>query len=145
MPQTPDRFPGTREEEAIDFDTSSSTLPAIDGEVRYVSGAGWRFLEQGILKSLGVQDADYRLVTEPVREVTYSRTIVGGKTTQEKWELTASSTQVKTIDYTYSGSKVTTEVRKVYADDGSTIQGQLTLSYIYSGSAVSSIGYVRNV
>ena len=47
MPQTPDRFPGERQEEGILFDVGSDH-PTVNGEMRYVTGAGFRVFEEGI-------------------------------------------------------------------------------------------------
>ena len=86
------------------------------------------------------------LETEPASPgSTYTNTIVGGKVTQEKWARTSDSSTLKTIDYTYTGSKVTTEVRKVYATDGVTVIAQVTMTYTYSGSTVVGIATVRDV
>lgn len=76
---------------------------------------------------------------------TYTNTISSGRVTQELWKVTAGSINLKSIDYTYTGSKVTTEVRKVFLNDGSTIIGQVTLTYTYTGNIVSGIAQVRNV
>lgn len=51
MPQTPDRFPGRREEEEVLF-VPGSTVPSENGSIAYVTGQGFRFYENGILKSL---------------------------------------------------------------------------------------------
>jgi len=77
---------------------------------------------------------------------TYSNTISGGKVTQEKWVNTGNSFTIKQIDYTYTGSKVTTEVRKVFsATDGTTVIAQKTINYTYSGSALTGETITRDV
>jgi hypothetical protein len=86
------------------------------------------------------------LETEPANPgSTYSVTRVGGVVTQEKWVRTADGSNLKTLDYTYTSGKLTTEVRKVYATDGVTIIAQVTMTYTYSGSLVIGIATVRNV
>ena len=54
MGQTPDRKPGALQvdEDGIQFDTASAITPAVDGEIRYVTGQGFKFREQGFVKSL---------------------------------------------------------------------------------------------
>lgn len=53
MPQTPDRRPGRLyEDESITLGTSSLDLPIEDGAFRYVSGSGYRFREQGYIRTL---------------------------------------------------------------------------------------------
>jgi hypothetical protein len=91
-------------------------------------------------------NGDFLLDNEPDSlNNTYSNTITGGKVTQEKWIRTVGATNIKTIDYTYTGSKVTTEVRKVYATDGTTIIAQMTLTYTYTVSTVTGIVSTRDV
>lgn len=54
MPQTPQRFHGTDiEDDLISFNTSSNTSDTqLDGEIRYVSGSGFRVQEQGYIRVL---------------------------------------------------------------------------------------------
>lgn len=78
--------------------------------------------------------------------ITYSVTRSGTKVTQEKWVNTGNSRPIKQIDYTYTGTNVTTEVRKVFsAADGTTVIAQKTLTYAYSGSSVTGGTVARNV
>ena len=76
---------------------------------------------------------------------TYSNTIASGKVTQEKWVRTSDSSNLKTIDYTYTGSKLTTEVRKVFDTDGTTILAQMTLNYTYTSSTLTGETVTRDV
>lgn len=39
MPQTPDRFPGVRNDEGIDLDDTA--LPTQPGQIRYIDGVFW--------------------------------------------------------------------------------------------------------
>ncbi len=53
MPQTPDRHPGRfYEDESITLGTSSLDSPTEDGQLNYVSGSGFRFREQGFIRTL---------------------------------------------------------------------------------------------
>lgn len=87
------------------------------------------------------------LDNEPVGTgVTYSVTRSGSQVTQEKWVNTGNSRVIRQIDYTYSGSKVSTEVRKVFSvANGTTVIAQATLTYTYSGNTVTGGTTVRNV
>jgi hypothetical protein len=77
---------------------------------------------------------------------TYTVTRAGSNVTQEKWVNTGNSRAIKQIDYTYTGSKVTTEVRKVFsAADGTTVIAQKTLTYNYSGTVITGATITRNV
>lgn len=51
MPRTPDSFPGERIEESIQF-VSGSDYPLQNGQVTYVSGVGFQFMDEGALKGL---------------------------------------------------------------------------------------------
>jgi hypothetical protein len=77
--------------------------------------------------------------------VTYTPTYTSGKVTRELWAKTSGGLSIKEIDYTYSGSKVATEVRKVFKADGVTVAAQITLTYTFSGSTVTSIAQTRDV
>jgi len=86
------------------------------------------------------------LVTEPTTpNNTYSNTPSGLFITQEKWVRTSDSSNLKTIDYTFTGSQLTTEVRKVFDTDGTTILAQMTLTYSYTGLTLTGIVAVRNI
>lgn len=125
------------------MDTTLLTDPSVLGAFRF-TGSRFRMLD-----GVGVFDprvGDLFLDSEPTTPgTTWSRTLTGGKITQEKWIRTVGATNLKTIDYTYSGGKVSTEVRKVYAENGSTVVAQMTLTYSYSGNAVSGIVATRDV
>ena len=51
MPRTPDRFPGSTEEESIRFE-SGDVHPLVSGEVTYVTNQGFRFFENGTERGL---------------------------------------------------------------------------------------------
>jgi len=125
------------------MDTTLLTDPTVVGAFRF-TGSKFRMLD-----GIGVFDprlGDLFLDSEPTTPgTTWSTTVSGGKVTQEKWVRTAGATNLKTIDYTYTGNKVTTEVRKVFAEDGTTVVAQNTLSYSYTGNVVSGIVATRDV
>ena len=52
MARTPDDFPGERVDESL-WIIPSSSLPAVDGEIFYLSGSGFQFHEEGVIKMLG--------------------------------------------------------------------------------------------
>ena len=87
---------------------------------------------------------DFLLENDPPSPATvYSYTVAGGQVTQEKW-LRGDTSKLKTIDYTYSGGKVATEDRKVYATNGTLVLAQKTGIYTWlSGQA--SIAWTRYV
>lgn len=130
--------------------TTSSlfALGAIEDEDVYMdrSGQNARFADKKNTVPVTLTDLLGLLETEPASPgSTYTNTIVGGKVTQEVWRRTADASLLKSIDYSYTSTKVTTEVRKVFATDGVTIIAQVTMTYTYSGSTVVGITTVRDV
>jgi hypothetical protein len=96
-----------------------------------------------------VSNVDFLLDNDPVAETgtndcVYTPTYSSGKVSVETWKRD-DNTKIKDIAYTYSGAKLSTEVRKVYALDGSTVLGQVTWTYTYSGNLLSSSTMIRNV
>lgn len=79
-------------------------------------------------------------------DATYAPTYVASRVTQEAWTRN-DTTKIKTIDYTYVNNRCTTEVRKVFAADGTTIVAQATWSYTYATtrSRVASATMTRDV
>ena len=110
------------------------------------SGNDLRLADKRVTVPATLTDLLGLLETEPASPgTTYSNTIVGGKVTQEVWRRTADASLLKSIDYTYTGGKVTTEVRKVFATDGVTVIAQVTLTYTYTGPTVTGIATVRDI
>lgn len=92
---------------------------------------------------------EFLLDNEPTAETgatdaAYSTTYSGNNITNETWKRN-DTTNIKTIDYTYTGNRVTTEVRKVFAADGTTIVAEVTWSYTYTGNNLTSATMIRNV
>jgi hypothetical protein len=127
--------------------TSFALGAALDEDIFWDrSGNDARFADKKNTVPATLTDLLGLLETEPASPgTTYSNTIVSGKVTQEVWRRTADASLLKSIDYTYTGGKVTTEVRKVFATDGVTIIAQVTLTYTYTGSSVTGIVTVRDV
>jgi hypothetical protein len=92
---------------------------------------------------------EFLLDNEPTAETgatdaTYSNTYSGNTITNETWKRN-DVTNIKTVDYTYTGNRVTTEVRKVFAADGTTIVAQVTYTYTYTGNNLTSATMIRDV
>lgn len=99
--------------------------------------------------STGPSIDEFLLDNEPVRETgtndaTYTPTYSGNLVTLEEWKRD-DTTLLKSIAYTYSGNQVTSEVRKVFGIDGSTISAQVTWTYGYTGNRVTSATMTRDV
>lgn len=149
MPRTPDRQPGESLEEGILFEATALATQA--GEVRY-NGTRFSFRDatgefDPRTGGSGITEANFFLDADPptAPNNTYDITRSGGQVTQERWRRTSDSSNLKTIDYTYVGGRVSTEVRKVYASDGTTVLAQITVTYSYSGGTVTGATVVRDV
>lgn len=152
MPRTPDRFPGEREEEGILFDTTTATLPVIEGEFKYVQGVGFKYFEGGVEKRL-LSVEDHQTLRQMIhfidggpangfasgayREIVYSTTPWPDSIT---WYVDASKTE-KIIEkvLTRNGSQqATTVLWRLYASDGSTVIATVTDTVTYIGAVESS-------
>jgi len=86
------------------------------------------------------------LVADPVAPSNnYNATYSGASITQELWRRASDNSLLKEIDYTYTGSKLTTEIRKVFDSTGITVVAQVTITYTYTGSKLTSYSLVRNI
>jgi hypothetical protein len=96
--------------------------------------------------SSSLSNVDFLLENEPpTPNNVYEPTRSGLTVTQEKWKRTADFTVIKIIDYTYSQGKVSTSVNKVFATDGTTVVGQFTRNYIYTGNQITKISGTRDL
>jgi hypothetical protein len=110
------------------------------------SNPGGLTLSQLVGAGAGVSTIDFLLDNEPVTPgITYTPTYSGGKVTAEEWKRTSGSAKVRSIDYTYSFNRVSVEVRKVWDTPGTTIIGQQTWTYSYSGSSLASAVMTRDI
>jgi hypothetical protein len=88
---------------------------------------------------------DLELAADLVVNANYTATYTGNRITNELWVNPSNSHSIKNCAYTYTGSKLTQEVRTVYAADGVTIVGEVTYTYAYTGSKLTSGTITRNV
>jgi hypothetical protein len=121
----------------------------------YVERAGvdMRFVDQAVpggrvLVEL-IRYYEFLLENDPTAETgavdsTYTPTYSGITVTKEEWKRN-DATLIKSIDYTYTGVFIDSEVRKVFALDGTTIVAQLTWTYLRSGPFITGGVMVRNV
>ena len=147
MPRTPDRSPGPLDEEGIYFEPSSA--PTVDGEVRYVSGVGFRFFEEGVEKGLtgtGLSEAQHRTLRQLIHFIeegpaegfatgAYKETTPAGPfpTSEIWWESSGKSKKIVELTTTWTGVLPTTEEWKMYDTDGSTVLVTVTDTVSYSG------------
>jgi len=92
---------------------------------------------------------EFLLDNEPTAETgatdcTYTPTYTTGQITLEEW-FRNDATLIKSIAYSYTGGRVSQEVRKVFAANGTTILAQVTWSYSYTGMNLTSATMTRDV
>lgn len=107
--------------------------------------AGIKTLYQ-LASAAGLSVIDFLLDCDPnAQGMTYVVTYTSSNVTKEEWTTTATSKLLKSADYTYLSGKAQTAVTKVFGPDGTTIIGQTTETFSYSGSKVIGSTLVRDV
>lgn len=155
MPRTPDRFPGEREDEAIILEPGAVT-PSQNGELTYVSGQGFKFYEEGVVKTLtgtGLSETQHRALRQLVHLAEeggpyegfasgayYEVPSPGPFPTSFIWWTSAAKTaKIVEETVTYNGNKtIATDEWKAYDVDGTTVLVIVTDTYAYSGIFQSS-------
>ena len=144
MPQTPDRRPGVLDEEGINLEPNLA--PNADGQIRYVSGQGFKFFEEGVLKSLsgtGLSETSHRTLLQLIHFINEgpaegfasgaTKTVTGTVfPTQLLWRR-ADSTKLVEKNTTWTGVLPTSIEWKIYDVDGTTVLATVTDTISYSG------------
>lgn len=147
MSKTPDRFPGDADEEGLVLEQQAAQ-PDVNGELRYVAGQGFRFMEEGVVRGLsaagsGVTDEQHKTLLQlihfvdegPAEGFTTGATKTTTGTvfpTQELWRR-ADATKLVEKNITWTGPVPTTIQWKVYAPDGTTVLATVTDTITYTG------------
>lgn len=153
MPRTPDRFPGVREDEGIRLDTDV-VVPSVDGEIRYVSGVGFRFFEEGIERGLdlpsgsAITDLEHRTIRQLIHFIdegpaegfatgAYREVLPAADpfpTSFIWWTSAAKTAKILEETITYNGNyTVDTDTWEMYALDGTTVLATVVDTVSYSG------------
>lgn len=151
MVRTPDRFPGEREDEGILLD-NGALVPTVNGEIRYVTGTGFRFYEEGVVKGLtgtGISEAQHKTLRQLIHLTeeggpwegfasgAYQEILPAADpfpTSVIWWTSAAKTHKIVELTTTYNTNKtVNTEQWKVYDVDGSTVLATATDTWAYSG------------
>lgn len=147
MGRTPDRFPGEREEDGVKFDPDV-VHPTVDGEVRYVTGLGFRFYEEGTEKGLtgtGLSEETHRALRQLIHFIdngpaegfasgAYRETTgTAFPTAIIWWESNAKLKKIVEKLITWTGANPTQIQWKVYATDGVSVLATVTDVIAYSG------------
>jgi hypothetical protein len=154
MPRTPDRRPGELEEEAILFETGSSTVPSVEGEFRYVQGVGFQYYETGTLRNLtGLSSDDHKAVRQLIHFIeegpaegfasgAYKEVLPSGDpfpTSVIWWESNAKTEKIVEKTITRNSAKMPTQIQwKVYALNGTTVLATVTDTITYVSNIFES-------
>jgi len=148
MPRTPDRFPGTREEDSIKLEPSAQA-PLTNGEMRYVIGSGFRFYDEGIEKGItgtGLSETTHKNIRQLIHFIengpaegfasgAYRETVGGIFPNAIIWYV--DNTKVDKIVeklITRDSGQLPTQIQwKMYDTDGSTVLSTVTDTMTYSG------------
>jgi len=144
MPQTPDRRPGVLDEEGINLEPNLA--PTANGQIRYVSGQGFKFFEEGVLKSLsgtGLSETSHRSLLQLIHFIDNgpaegfttgaTRTTTGTVFPSQILWRRADATKLVEKNITWTGVLPTTIQWKIYDADGTTVLATVTDTISYSG------------
>jgi len=154
VPQTPDRFPGEREDEGLLLEPGA-VHPSADGEIRYVAGVGFRFFEEGIEYPLccgtgtgGLTEADHKVLRQLIHFIedgpaegfatgAYQETLPAGDpfpTSIIWWTSSAKTEKIVEETIAYNANKtIDTDTWIMYAVGGTTVVATIVDTYSYSG------------
>jgi hypothetical protein len=148
---TPDRFPGTREEDEVKIVPGTSD-PVDEGAIRYVSGAVRIRDASGVYDprqgGTGMTENDHRVVDQLVHDLAedyFEEYIYSGNqvTSVIAWTDSGKTTKIRETQFAYSGNQVTTETIIQFDEFGSEVE-RIVLTYAYTGNKVSNVTCVRS-
>lgn len=153
MPRTPDRFPGEREDEGILLEVGA-VVPAVNGEIRYVTGVGFRFYEEGLERGLDLAGGPslttltHRAIRQLIHFIedgpaegfatgAYCENLPAGDpfpTSITWWTSSAKTSMIVEELITYNANNtVDTDTWHIYDTDGTTLLGTVVDTISYSG------------
>lgn len=150
MPTTPDRYPGTREEDELQL-IGNVGDPATAGGVKF-DGSDFRMRDNaGVFNprtgGSGLTASQHKALKDLIHFIndgpadgwatgSYKETLPAANPfpTSEVWWTSAAKThKIVSLDTTWTGVNITSEVWKVYDADGSTVLMTATDTIAYSG------------
>ncbi len=144
MPTTPDRFPGTREEDEIQF-VEDTVDPSAEGAIRYVSGDFIAYDNLGTFNLRGLSEAQHKIFRHLIHFIDNGpaegfasgayREMTGTvfPTAIVWWVSDSKVDKIVEKLITWTGINPTTIVWKIYDTDGSTVLATVTDTITYSG------------
>lgn len=131
---------------------NSGNLDArVAGDTAYVNVRGLDpvaaqdFVTLNYFSTNAVSAINLLLASDIIQAANYAVTYTGNYVTSETWTNQGTGNKIKDIVYTVVAGKTTQEVRSVYAANGTTVLGQVTYVYTYTGSKLTSGTVTRNV
>jgi hypothetical protein len=150
--RTPDRCPGTREDEGVVLEPGAVS-PTANGEIRYVTGSGFRFFEEGGevgLSGSGITTSDHEELRQLIHFIDNgpANGFASGAYRENTgtvfpsaiiwWTSAAKTHKIVEKLLTYTGAFATTIQWKVYDTDGSTVLATVTDVVSYTGAFETS-------
>lgn len=144
---TPDRFPGTSDEEELLLeDRTADGDPTQEGAIRYLNGDFRAKNATGVVSlttGSGLNPATHRTLDQLIHEIaednhteySYSGSRLDSMVV---WTDVTKTKKIREEQYTYTGSKVTTIVTTQYDGDGNPVE-VYTETYSYTGNRVTSV------
>ncbi len=93
MGRTPDRFPGEREDEGLLL-VPDTVHPMANGEIRYVTGQGFKFFQEGVEKPLVPTDVVTGVPPNFEQTISEGNSATTSATYQNKLTLTTSASNI---------------------------------------------------
>jgi len=129
----------------------SAIVPTVNGELRYVTGVGFRFYEEGVEKGLtgtGISESQHRALRQLIHFIddgpangfpsgSYREILPTANpfpTSEIWWESSALLKKIVELTVTRNANKTpATEVWEMYDTDGTTVLATVTDTISYSG------------
>lgn len=149
MPRTPDKFPGKRVEEAIQFE-ADVVHPSTNGELRYVSGLGLRVFDEGAERGVGgISESDHSALATLTHDVVGSGvdiiSYVGGRISNVTSWTDASKTQkVREVQLTYNTNRKVSQIVTIQYDAAGVEKERLTETLTYTDNKITGIARVKS-
>jgi len=141
-----ERIERTQDLYLIDMTGEPSPLPAEEGQIRFVNTDILAFVGGAVVSLINLTAAQHQVLRQLIHFIddgpasgfasgAYKETTPTGPfpTSEIWWESAAKLKKIVSLDTTWTGSKITQEVWKVYAVDGSTVLATITDAISYTG------------
>jgi hypothetical protein len=151
MGKTPDRFPGTREEDEVQL-VPGATSPSTNGAFSYKTGVGFEFYEEGSIKTLfgtGITEGSHEnldtlvhnLSEDSYEEVVYS----SGKVSNViNWTDSGKTTKIREVALTRTSGKVS-QIDLIQYDVSGSEKVRMTGVITRTSGRVSNISWTETV